>query len=114
MLRRQVSYLVPVMCIAMPARFRASLAVCETVVSPCNQASHITSYHTASHRVIMHHITTSALMCSNVRYFVMRQRVACMDVSFEHCGTEAMAADCLNRALPVRKFQFCAGLDKIL
>jgi hypothetical protein len=56
-------------------------------------------------------ITSVRTKHMDVRYHFARERVMKGDVTIEYIGTEIMVADCLTKAVPPQKLDFCrAGM----
>ena len=59
--------------------------------------------------LLKHPMSSAKSKHIDVIYHFARERVQRKEVNFEYCTTEQMLADCMNKALPKGKFEFCRG-----
>ena len=60
-------------------------------------------------KLLKHPIASMNSKHIDIIHHFARERVSRKEVCFEYCSTEAMVADSLTKALPIRKFRFCCS-----
>lgn len=60
-------------------------------------------------KLLKHPIASINSKHIDIIHHFARERVSRKEVCFEYCSTEAMVADGLTKALPIRKFRFCCS-----
>ena len=57
--------------------------------------------------MIKNPLTSQRAKHIDVQYHFARERALRNEVAFEFCPTSEMVADCMTKALPKSKFEFC-------